>query len=784
MKYVIRATPILVALALFVSFLVIQQTRSVTAVVDGITLTANGVADAPFVSNTSLVTTTRTVTVDANEPGGGTTTVVNVTNLTRGVTITGLVLKGTAPSYTGSFEVNTVVNQDLSAGVLGANDGDVIRVTAPGFQGIKDITVDGVGPTILITSPVHNTITQATGISFTATITDLASGIATPATDAIDIFLQLAPPGGPLLSQNALATYTETTGGFDLSMILLLALGREHEWYIRANDIAGNITRSDSDAATEGDQTHVVEIDLLPPVLLKATTGEAYDAAAGTITTNNRNSIHLTFVAFGTTLPDKLKASSLAPSDFLLGDPGVAPTAVTFPDLDIGEGVNVTGLDLRSHVFLTVGVDLLSNATTLVRIVGSIEDIAGKVQTTGQVTAEDGIGPKLTIIGPTPSLAKAGDTVTIDITSDETLAEVPLVQIIIIETNTTTTVPATSVGTNTWRVTQAALTASSAVNVSASGNDLQANTGTAGLADNADPAAEGAVIYEQDIALGNPVVTPAEASTPSQRDPFFIIVDWGTGTAETGEYIGDTHTLVTVTKFELDGVSMLSGVGTIDNKKFLVAVSGITLGAHTVTINGTDEAGNALAADLAVAFTVQLRPALKVTLNPGWNLVSLPGNPADDSIDAVMANTPDADSVVTYDPTVPGGFLVAVRDAGNWIGTLKTMDASAGYWVFTTSFLPIEVDVPLLQAGAAGVLPPIIPIAKGWNLVPVGDPTGLLAPGTGILSSTYFAGATGVIRVYYFNTVLNAWELIASGDNVLVGRAYWAFSTAAGSLVP
>jgi hypothetical protein len=281
------------------------------------------------------------------------------------------------------------------------------------------------------------------------------------------------------------------------------------------------------------------------------------------------------------------------------------------------------------------------------------------------------------------------------------------------------------------------------------------------------------------------VVTPAEASTPSQRDPFFIIVDWGTGTAETGEYIGDTHTLVTVTKFELDGVSMLSGVGTIDNKKFLVAVSGITLGAHTVTINGTDEAGNALAADLAVAFTVQLRPALKVTLNPGWNLISLPGNPADDSIDAVMANTPDADSVVTYDPTVPGGFLVAVRDpARNWIGTLKTMDASAGYWVFTTSFLPIEVDVPLLQAGAAGVLPPIIPIAKGWNLVPVVDPTGLLAPGTGILSSTYFAGATGVIRVYYFNTVLNAWELIASGDNVLVGRAYWAFSTAAGSLVP
>ena len=157
------------------------------------------------------------------------------------------------------------------------------------------------------------------------------------------------------------------------------------------------------------------------------------------------------------------------------------------------------------------------------------------------------------------------------------------------------------------------------------------------------------------------------------------------------------------------------------------------------------------------------------------------------------ADTPDASTVVTFDPTIPGGFLVAVRDAaGDWTGKLDSMDAAHGYWVLTDTFTPIEVDVPPLAAGSAA-LPPTLPIAKGWNLVPVLDVAGTKVAGDTILATKYFVSlrtelAFDVTAIYFFDTVLNAWVFVdhssTSPDTVEIGRAYWIFSLKAGTLVP
>ena len=250
----------------------------------------------------------------------------------------------------------------------------------------------------------------------------------------------------------------------------------------------------------------------------------------------------------------------------------------------------------------------------------------------------------------------------------------------------------------------------------------------------------------------------------------------------------DSHKTVELLSASLDGTDIKADVSSIDSVTFLYKASGLTFAEHTLVVKVKDEAGNEK--EFTHKFDVKARASVKVSLAPGWNLVSLPGEPADSSIDAVLAKSPDVSTVITYDPTIPGGFLVAVRGSGGtYSGTLETMDASRGYWVLTSTFAPIELDIPPLAEGSAGVLPPTISIAKGWNLVPIIDISGTKGVGDLISSRDYFASAIDIAAVYFFDTIANSWTFIdksldTEAEAVTVGRAYWVFSTKAGSLVP
>ena len=160
------------------------------------------------------------------------------------------------------------------------------------------------------------------------------------------------------------------------------------------------------------------------------------------------------------------------------------------------------------------------------------------------------------------------------------------------------------------------------------------------------------------------------------------------------------------------------------------------------------------------------------------NLISFPGSPADTSINSVVTLS-QVSAISTYD-AASGTWLSATRDDSGLSGSLEQIDAQHAYWVSTTSFDPIEVDIP---RQGFGNVPPAISLVEGWNLVPVvvvGDQTVKT-----IAADTYF-GSTSWVTAYTFDPQVGQWTKVLPGNfhDVEVGKGYWLYVEQAGVLVP
>lgn len=291
-----------------------------------------------------------------------------------------------------------------------------------------------------------------------------------------------------------------------------------------------------------------------------------------------------------------------------------------------------------------------------------------------------------------------------------------------------------------------------------------------------------------EVDISKPTVSsfsPADGSSSQNRRPM-IGVTW-----DEDEYAGDSYTTVTLTKAELTApdatkTDVLATMITTDNKNFFYRpTADLAYGDFVLTVSAKDTAGNEQI-NKTGRFTVKARALTKVALLPGWNLISLPGTPTNTAIDTVMGSTPKVETILTYDPTVAGGWLSAVRDsAGTLSGTLGAVDAARAYWVYTTNNDPIKVDIPGYDGGSQQ-LPPAIALVKGWNMVPAVSITGS-AIGATLDSDTYFTGLSWT-RAYGFNTTTDAYSSFipttAADTSVTVGKGYWLFLSKAGTLVP
>ena len=267
--------------------------------------------------------------------------------------------------------------------------------------------------------------------------------------------------------------------------------------------------------------------------------------------------------------------------------------------------------------------------------------------------------------------------------------------------------------------------------------------------------------------------------------------------AESDEYAKDSFDSVTITSFILDGVDITDNVKTTDDETFLVSLEGIEIGDHEIELQAMDQAGNELDKALSIEFEVEERDDFTKRLSPGWNLVSIPGEPADSDISVVFGSDVEVRTIYTYDPVIPGGWMVAVRESldSEWQGDLMDITARRGYWVLSDAIQDWDVSIPRIAGGAVGtgtpIQPPVIALYAGWNLVPVIDVTGNF-DGAGISAQTYLQSlddGLDLARVLGFDTITNSWstekapESGASGT-LEYGKAYWVFVRQAGSLVP
>ena len=371
-------------------------------------------------------------------------------------------------------------------------------------------------------------------------------------------------------------------------------------------------------------------------------------------------------------------------------------------------------------------------------------------------------------------------------------------------------------------------------NIHIEGNDRseQRNKGSEGIAAGSiatkfferdgDVNSDDAHYFQGDINLSNPGVrvsgTQIEETEPTLefKTPLFVELDFtrpyiddcamgedkkykdANCYAESDEYAKDSFDAVTVTSFTLNGTDMTDMVKTTDDETFLVSIENISIGDHEIEIMAVDQAGNTLDKALSVEFEVEERDDFSKRLNPGWNLVSLPGEPADSDISVVFGADVEVRTVYTYNPIIPGGWMVAVRETASseWQGDLKEITARQGYWVLSDAIQDWDVSIPRLAGGAVGtgtpIQPPVIALYAGWNLVPVIDVTGNFS-GSGISATAYLQSlddGLDLARVLGFDTITNTWSTImapeggSSADTLEYGKAYWVFVRQAASLVP
>jgi len=789
--------------------------------------TVGGVQYVSAQTTTSVTTNSRIKVTIVNDQVTGQTTTATVTNTNgaTGDTFTLTLSRATTTAGTQSFSgtIAVATTTIAASNQVAGSDGNIIRIVETVNGLIKNVTVDTSKPTIGSLSPVTATLTNVQTIQFAGSVTDPTGSSGVRPSDSTGV----APATGEIVitvgssDLTSGSTWTAASNGFTFSLNAFRAAGA-HTWSVTAKDRVGNVTVS---------ATQTLTIDLKPPALKTATTGWSYDTVLKKRVAA-KNSIELQFTNLDTTtsLPgtavDFLNGGSIVAADFTVD--GVAPSSVIFPDIKAADAAD--SVETQNRVYLTLAANVASDGKPLVRVIGAISDKAGNSASTGDATAGDGVVPTLTVsmtgtnsTGRIVTSNATGAVTTVTVTSDEPLVGAPTISFSTLTPTTTTPFAkvaavvaktGTAAGTNTWTATLKYGDAPGAstnrlISVQVSGTDKSTNVGTSGKGAAVNDLVDInlANLFEFDNSLAAPTVSISPTVTGSSintesTSPFIRIDFDGEGTeysitdndadgstdsvtVGTAKTTVDTHDAVTLTKVTLNGVDVTGNVGSVDSNSFLVSTSGLAVGEHKVLVNAKDDVGAVLAADAAFTFNVVARSAHKITLRPGWNLVSFPGDPVTKAIDTVLAGNAAISSVLTYDPAASSGpWLIATRNAtsGKLEGTLTEIDGTHAYWILTTTFDSVSA---VLQERSFSTLPPTINIVAGWNLVPVAN-LGLAAMATAVDEDAYFASITWTVA-YRFDTATNAWIKVVkaqSGSNLKVGEGWWVFATAAGQLVP
>ena len=285
-------------------------------------------------------------------------------------------------------------------------------------------------------------------------------------------------------------------------------------------------------------------------------------------------------------------------------------------------------------------------------------------------------------------------------------------------------------------------------------------------------------------------VLPEADGKVAERRPF-VLLDFG------GE-----PTTVQVTELIVDGVNVTESVVTRGQNQFLYWPETLSSGEHEVEFSARDAADNKVE-DQSFKFEVTARDPFVLSLFAGWNAISFPADPVDATLDAVFGDTA-VERVIGWIPSsTTGPWAIATKADGVWMSstetaTLERVKAQYGYWVYSTEFVDVSVELQGPIDRETGGTPGLISVetSPGWNFVGVVDQDGDQTEGRagsnlkdGIDNVTGESGAAvgeqddievkdylaGFARAYRWDVITNSYRVLAGSDNVKVGEGIWVY---------
>ena len=716
-------------------------------------------------------------------------TEVTVTNLDTSVSInvTSTETGDNTGIFVVVFEVTEAVTTTTDPFRIAASDGDNIQVVycfettgtscsagstaaeTPSFA--SAITVDALGPVIGNESPADGSTSDNDDQTLQLDIGDAGVGIGTTAAD-VRARVTFNIRGVPSNPGPVVAIEDDDDFQWLLEKDSLNNPEGTLNWYVRARDALGNLGGTTT--------PFTIDIDSEEPAFVSATTGDEADTSDDPVvnsgTPDKLNSILLVF-------DDELDGDTVDAADFLV--------QINGDELEIASATAYD--DLPFNVYLTLDDELASDAVPTVQITGDVRDEANNTASLGDtVTADDGIAPAVTLVlqGTAEDGIVTNGDLTIRVSADEDSTDPTRTggQLVVNNVSSTESDLLAERVADDFSTDDASRVWEWEFNFDTDDNTEDGlynayvtitdgtNSGTAGHI--SDASDDDALIFEVDTQVGGILVAYSDDNPKT-----FITL----GFEEADEYAGDSHDELTSVTATVDGASVVAN--TIDNVEYTIAPpsDGWSLGDHDLVVTATDEAGNTetFSGDDTLV-TIVVRDPLSIPLRPGLNLISLPGAPASSLINDVIPADHPLNQVLSYDPSVLGGWQVAVRgDDGPFAGTLTTISSNLAYFVRTTSFEPLDVLIPRLSAGEQ-VLPPSVSLRQGWNLLPVLDVSGDLDAGVGIIADDYVAGL-GAVRVFALDVFGRLTPVDISDDTddeVVIGQGYWIFVAADTVLVP
>jgi hypothetical protein len=660
--------------------------------------------------------------------------------------------------------------------------------------------IDAEAPVLSNVSPADGDYTSDETPQFTVTMVDADSGI-----KLTTLSMTVYKTGNEASDVSADVSTDPITDGYDMVFIGGAtelgadpgdgsgADGLPHDWKFSVADEVGNIaTTDDEDNSGTSDRIEYT-IDTNAPGLTSAKTGIGIELVENE-TDEYKETADSAWIKV--TFDEELDQDSLQTSDFEVD--GDEPTAILFGDdiVTSADGAISNELEL---VYLQMAADQDSDATPEVEVVDDVDDRAGNDVDEDDVDAVDGIAPTLTVTVDV-TVGEDEEDVTITVTSDEDLIQSTLNVDVengqqggVASTDVTMTKDGTSnIWTGTFEIDDSA-----AYTVEVLADDEAGNSAT----ENNDAEFEG----DEDATISS--IQDSGGVALDDKDDVEEGAVWIVTTFdEDNEYTDDTSDVITITAVSLldeDDNELAGDITALMSDDDVVFTLAVTLspGEYTFEITGEDAVGNETSDD--AEFEVVEKDPFELSLQPGVNLVSIPGTPAGDAgaLGTLFADT-EVTSVITYDAAVNanGGnpWLTSTKDAadGTWSGDIASLSAGKSYFVETDASATVE----MLLDDAGVEVPPSVAVYQGWNAVGFWSISG----DTYSDLDSYLTSIDWSVAYSYDPTPGQGWKTLRADDVTAdgdadgtgdgnadfssptadAGRGYLVYATADGTLTP